>query len=80
MNARVEDQSVLGRMNLTKLAGPVLIIMILAMMILPLPPFLLDLLFTFNIAMAMIVLLVSLYTKKPLEFSVFPTVLLVTTY
>ncbi|TCV90742.1 flagellar biosynthesis protein FlhA [Sulfurirhabdus autotrophica] len=79
MNARVEDQSVLGRMNLTKLAGPVLIIMILAMMILPLPPFLLDLLFTFNIAMAMIVLLVSLYTKKPLEFSVFPTVLLVTT-
>ncbi len=79
MNARVEDQSVLGKMNLTKMAGPVLIIMILAMMILPLPPFLLDLLFTFNIAMAMIVLLVSLYTKKPLEFSVFPTVLLVTT-
>jgi flagellar biosynthesis protein FlhA len=50
--------------------------MMLAMMVLPLPPFLLDLLFTFNIAMAMIVLLVSLYTRKPLDFSVFPTVLL----
>jgi flagellar biosynthesis protein FlhA len=53
--------------------------MILGMMILPLPPILLDLLFTFNIALAMIVLLVSLYTTKPLEFAVFPTVLLVTT-
>lgn len=62
-----------------KLAAPLLVIMILAMMVLPLPPFLLDMLFTFNIAMAMIVLLISLYTLKPLEFSVFPTVLLVTT-
>lgn len=65
--------------NLRGLAGPLLIIMILAMMILPLPPFLLDILFTFNIALAIMVLLVSLYTKKPLEFAVFPTVLLVTT-
>ena len=68
-----------GGLSLSKLAGPVLIIMILAMMILPLPPFLLDMLFTFNIALAMMVLLVSLYTTKPLEFAVFPTVLLVTT-
>ncbi|WP_414718876.1 flagellar biosynthesis protein FlhA [Sulfuricella sp.] len=68
-----------GGLSLTKLAGPILIIMILGMMILPLPPILLDLLFTFNIALAMIVLLVSLYTTKPLEFAVFPTVLLVTT-
>jgi flagellar biosynthesis protein FlhA len=63
----------------TKLAAPLLVVMILAMMVLPLPPFLLDLLFTFNIAMAMMVLLISLYTLKPLEFSVFPTVLLLTT-
>ena len=56
-----------------------LIIMILTMMILPVPPFLLDLLFTFNIALAIIVLLVSLYTLKPLDFAVFPTVLLMTT-
>ena len=66
-------------MNWQKLAAPLLVIMILAMMILPLPPFLLDLLFTFNIALSMIVLLISLYTMKPLEFSVFPTVLLMTT-
>ncbi len=62
-----------------KLGAPILVIMILAMMVLPLPPFLLDMLFTFNIALAMIVLLISLYTLKPLEFSVFPTVLLLTT-
>ena len=62
-----------------KLAAPALVIVVLAMMILPLPPFLLDILFTFNIALAMIVLLIGLYTLKPLEFSVFPTVLLVTT-
>ncbi len=60
-------------------AVPMLIIMILTMMILPVPPFLLDLLFTFNIAIAIIVLLVSLYTLKPLDFAVFPTVLLLTT-
>src|ERR1043166_8336638 len=61
------------------LAGPLLAIMILAMMILPLPPRLLDLFFTFNIAFAVMVLLTGMYTLKPLEFAVFPTVLLVTT-
>jgi flagellar biosynthesis protein FlhA len=61
------------------LGGPLLIVMILAMMILPLPPFLLDLLFTFNIAFAVMVLLTGMYTLKPLEFAIFPTVLLVTT-
>jgi len=79
MNARVEPMGMLGGMNLTRLAGPILVIMILAMMILPLPPFLLDILFTFNIALSMIVLLISLYVMKPLDFSVFPTVLLLTT-
>ncbi len=66
-------------MQWQRLAAPVLIILILAMMILPLPTIMLDMLFTFNIALAMIVLLISLYTLKPLEFSIFPTVLLVTT-
>src|ERR671916_544862 len=61
------------------LGGPILIVMVLAMMILPLPPFLLDLLFTFNIAFAVMVLLTGMYTLKPLEFAIFPTVLLVTT-
>ncbi len=63
----------------TRAAAPLLIILVLAMMVLPLPTLLLDLLFTFNIALSVIVLLVALYTLKPLEFSVFPTILLVTT-
>jgi len=67
------------RRNLTTLAGPILIIAILSMMVLPLPPFLLDVLFTFNIAVSILVLLVAVNTKKPLEFAIFPTVLLVTT-
>jgi len=61
------------------LAGPLLIIMILAMMILPLPPIALDVLFTFNIAFSIMVLLTGIYTVRPLDFAVFPTVLLVTT-
>ena len=65
--------------NMRLLAAPIFIIMVLSMMVLPLPPFALDLFFTFNIAMSVMVMLVALYTKKPLDFSVFPTVLLVTT-
>ena len=61
------------------LAGPVLIVMLLAMMVLPLPPLVLDMFFTFNIAFSIMVLLVGMYTVKPLDFAVFPTVLLVTT-
>ncbi len=61
------------------LAAPVLIIMLLAMMILPLPAFILDLFFSFNIALSVIVLLTSLYTVKPLDFMAFPTVLLLST-
>ena len=61
------------------LAGPVLIVLILGMMVLPLPPFLLDLLFTFNIALAIIVLLSAMYSERPLDFAVFPTVILLTT-
>jgi flagellar biosynthesis protein FlhA len=49
------------------------------MMVLPLPPFVLDVFFTFNIAISVMVLLVAMYTMKPLDFSIFPTVLLVTT-
>ncbi|HLO61973.1 MAG TPA: flagellar biosynthesis protein FlhA [Azonexus sp.] len=72
-------QNLLGRMNLTQMAAPVLILMILAMMVLPLPAFVLDVFFTFNIAISVLVLLVAVNTQKTLEFSVFPTVLLVTT-
>ncbi|AUL99422.1 flagellar biosynthesis protein FlhA [Zoogloeaceae bacteirum Par-f-2] len=65
--------------RLRQLAAPVLIVMILSMMVLPLPVFLLDVFFTFNIALSVMVMMVAMYTKKPLDFSVFPTVLLVTT-
>ncbi|HRQ46248.1 MAG TPA: FHIPEP family type III secretion protein, partial [Rhodocyclaceae bacterium] len=65
--------------NLRLLGAPIFIIMVLSMMVLPLPPFALDLFFTFNISIAVMVLLVAMYTRKPLDFSVFPTVLLVTT-
>lgn len=61
------------------LVGPLLILMILGMMIVPLPPFALDLLFTFNIALAIMVLMVSMFTQKPLDFAAFPAVLLFTT-
>ncbi|MGJ7491261.1 flagellar biosynthesis protein FlhA [Variovorax sp. ZT4R33] len=61
------------------LTGPILIILILSMMVLPLPPFLLDLLFTFNIAVSIMVLLVSMYTMKALDFAAFPAVLLFST-
>ena len=72
-------QNFLGRFNVTQLAAPVLILMILAMMVLPLPAFILDVLFTFNIALSILVLLVAVNTRKTLDFSVFPTVLLLTT-
>ena len=64
---------------LRTLAVPLAMLLMLAMLLLPLPPLLLDLLFTFNIAMALVVLIVAGYTVKPLDFAVFPSVLLVTT-
>lgn len=57
----------------------ILIISMLGMTILPLPPFILDLLFTFNITLSLIILMVCIYVSRPLEFSIFPTILLVTT-
>lgn len=56
-----------------------LIIAMLLMIIIPLPPFILDLLFSFNITVSLIVLMVAIYVVKPLDFSLFPTILLVTT-
>ena len=61
------------------LGTPVLMLMLLAMMVVPLPPFLLDGLFTFNISLALVVVLVAVYTPRPLDFGAFPTVLLLAT-
>ncbi len=66
----------LWRGNLTI---PILLLMLLGMMTLPLPPFLLDAFFSFNIALSIVVLLVCVYTLKPTDFAVFPTILLVAT-
>ncbi len=61
------------------LAAPILIIMILAMMVMPLPAFALDIFFTINIATALMVMLVASYMVRPLDFAAFPSVLLLTT-
>ncbi len=61
------------------LGAPLIVIMMLAMVVIPLPPMALDMLFTFNIAFALIVVLVSVYALRPLDFTVFPTILLVAT-
>lgn len=58
---------------------PILLLCVLAMVILPLSPLVLDILFTFNIVLAVIVLLVAVNSKRPLDFAVFPTILLITT-
>ncbi|MDI5987265.1 flagellar biosynthesis protein FlhA [Halomonas sp. M4R5S39] len=69
----------MGDVRMKLLAGPLLILLVMSMLILPLPPFALDLFFTFNIALAVMVLLVSMFTQKPLDFAAFPAVLLFTT-
>ena len=62
-----------------QLGVPLLLLVMLAMMMLPMPPFLLDVFFTFNIALSIVVLLVCIYALRPLDFSVFPTILLIAT-
>jgi flagellar biosynthesis protein FlhA len=71
--------SLLLELRRQKIATPAFLLTILAMIMLPLPPVLLDILFTFNIVLALIVILVSVSSKRPLDFSVFPTVILGTT-
>lgn len=79
MSEELTMQRFLERVNIRQMLAPLLIVMILSMMVLPLPTFALDVLFTFNIAISIMVLLVAMYTMKPLDFAIFPTVLLVTT-
>jgi hypothetical protein len=74
----------MGMGNMRALVGlglgtPLLVLTLLGMMLIPLPPLALDLLFTFNIALSLVVLLVSVYALRPLDFAVFPTLLLVAT-
>jgi flagellar biosynthesis protein FlhA len=69
----------LGGQASRALAAPILIVMMLAMMVLPLPAFALDIFFSFNIALSIIIMMTALYTIKPLDFMAFPAVLLVST-
>lgn len=71
--------SSLGGAAQANLGIPIMLLMLLGMMILPLHPFLLDTFFSFNIALSIVVLLVSIYSLRPLDFAVFPTILLVAT-
>jgi flagellar biosynthesis protein FlhA len=77
MSTGAESTSV--SFSLAGLGTPFLMVLMLGLMILPLPPFMLDILFSFNIALGLLVLLAVVYSRRPLDFSVFPTVLLVAT-
>ncbi|MHB1222337.1 MAG: FHIPEP family type III secretion protein, partial [Gammaproteobacteria bacterium] len=57
----------------------IIIVSMLSMTILPIPPFMLDILFSFNITLSLVILMVCIYVSRPLEFSIFPTILLITT-
>ncbi len=72
-------RSILTMLGKAELGAPFVIIMILAMVMLPLPTFLLDIFFTFNISFSLIILLVVVYTLRPLDFASFPTVILLAT-
>ncbi|NCP64004.1 MAG: flagellar biosynthesis protein FlhA [Paraglaciecola sp.] len=61
------------------LGAPIVLLAIMGMVILPMPAFLLDILFSFNIALSLVVILVSMFTKKPVDFGIFPLVLLIAT-
>ena len=61
------------------LGVPFMLMVLLGMMTLPVPTFLLDVFFTFNIALAIVVLMVSIYAGRPLDFAIFPSILLVAT-
>ncbi|MCZ6526478.1 MAG: flagellar biosynthesis protein FlhA [Gammaproteobacteria bacterium] len=69
----------LGKINSLGLGAPFLVLMILSMVVMPLSPFMLDMLFTFNISLSLVIILAVVYSKRPLEFAAFPTVLLIAT-
>ena len=69
----------LSKFELSGLGLPLLVLLIPTMLIIPLPAFMLDLLFTFNIMVALIILMVAINSEKPLDFSAFPAILLVAT-
>ena len=79
-NATTADAAPTGIVGaLSGLGTPMVMLLMLAMIVLPLPPLALDVLFTFNIALSIMVLMAAIYATRPLDFGVFPTVLLIST-
>lgn len=76
---RTQIQNHLRTLVQSQVGIPILLLSLLGMMTLPMPVFLLDVFFTFNIAFAIVILLVAVYAMRPLDFAVFPTILLVAT-
>ncbi|MFP4694994.1 MAG: flagellar biosynthesis protein FlhA [Thiohalospira sp.] len=68
-----------GNIARNGLGVPILVMALLSMIVLPLPPFLLDTFFSFNIALSLVILLVAVYAMRPLDFAIFPAILLVAT-
>ena len=75
--ANSKMHNMFGMLRKAQIAVPILLLCVLAMVILPLSPLMLDILFTFNIVLAVIVLLVSVNMQRPLDFAIFPTLLLI---
>ena len=69
----------LSKFNFNDLSIPGLVLLIMGMLVIPLPPMALDVLFTFNIASALLIIMIAIKVRKPLEFSSFPSVLLFAT-
>ena len=69
----------LSKFDYTGLGLPALVLLIMAMLVVPLPPLMLDILFTFNIGCSLLIIMIAIGTRKPLEFSSFPSVLLFAT-
>src|SRR5690554_280327 len=79
---RASGREALGQLRIMgqgNLGVPIFLMILLGMMILPVPPLILDVLFSFNIALSIVVLLVGVYALRPLDFASFPTILLVAT-
>lgn len=78
----MESNTLLSRLKQIingNIAAPMVLVALLAMVVLPLPPFMLDLLFSFNIALSLTIILASIYVLKPLHFAAFPSILLIAT-
>lgn len=77
--AQADVTSIFSEIRRRGIGIPLMVIALLAMIVLPLPPLLLDLFFTFNISLSLIILLVTIYSMRPMDFAIFPAVILIAT-